>query len=223
MPRRYKNNRRYKRKYKRRNYVSPSKNLGPLAVKTKSKFIYHEDFGIQSGVSGVPGSYVFSMNGLYDPNITGTGHQPRGWDQLMTLYDHAVVIYAKATLWCANEDATFPQQVTLSIHDGPVATLDKNAVMENRYIKSKVLAARGSGKSNGVLSIACNPNKFLARTKPLSDPHLKNSTSSNPTEQAYLHIHVAPMNFNADATNVYCKVRIEYTAVLLEPTNPGTS
>lgn len=30
--------------------------------------------------------YVFRVNSLFDPNLSGTGHQPRGFDQLSSLY-----------------------------------------------------------------------------------------------------------------------------------------
>lgn len=33
-------------------------------------------------------TYVFKTNDLYDPNYTGTGHQPMGYDQLAAVYSH---------------------------------------------------------------------------------------------------------------------------------------
>lgn len=36
-------------------------------------------------------TYVYRANGLYDPNYTGTGHQPMGYDNLATLYSHYCV------------------------------------------------------------------------------------------------------------------------------------
>ncbi|PWN73053.1 hypothetical protein CV717_29100, partial [Bacillus cereus] len=32
--------------------------------------------------------YYFSCNGIHDPNITGTGHQPYGHDTVASLYNH---------------------------------------------------------------------------------------------------------------------------------------
>ena len=37
----------------------------------------------------------FRANGLYDPNLTGTGHQPRGFDEHAALYDHYTCIGSK--------------------------------------------------------------------------------------------------------------------------------
>lgn len=35
--------------------------------------------------------YTFAINGLHDPDITGTGHQPRGWDQWKNFYGYYLV------------------------------------------------------------------------------------------------------------------------------------
>lgn len=40
-------------------------------------------------------SRVFYANGLYDPDITGTGHQPQGYDQWGDLYRTATVLKSK--------------------------------------------------------------------------------------------------------------------------------
>ena len=79
-------------------------NLGPLPMTQKAKFNYFNGFNLDVGAVGIPASYVFSANGLYDPNITGIGHQPRGFDQLMALYDHYVVIGVRAILTVHGSD-----------------------------------------------------------------------------------------------------------------------
>ncbi len=44
-----------------------------------------------SGAAGSMATYQFALNGLFDPNITGTGHQPLGFDQWSVFYNNYVV------------------------------------------------------------------------------------------------------------------------------------
>ncbi len=57
--------------------------------------LYYENQLNLAGTAGVLARYVFSANGAYDPNITGTGHQMMGFDQMMLFYEQAVVVRSK--------------------------------------------------------------------------------------------------------------------------------
>jgi len=53
----------------------------PFGRTFKTQITYAENITITS-TAGIPYNYLFSVNGLYDPNITGTGTQPRYFDTL---------------------------------------------------------------------------------------------------------------------------------------------
>jgi hypothetical protein len=44
-----------------------------------------------SGVAGALNTYQFALNGLFDPNITGSGHQPIGYDQWNVFFRNYLV------------------------------------------------------------------------------------------------------------------------------------
>ncbi len=44
-----------------------------------------------TGAAGSLGTYFFNLNSCYDPNNSGTGHQPLGFDQWSTFYNRYVV------------------------------------------------------------------------------------------------------------------------------------
>ena len=64
---------------------------GPFPFQYQATLRYSELIPI-SVSTGTIGSYVFSANSLFDPDVTGTGIQPLYFDQLMALYDHYVVL-----------------------------------------------------------------------------------------------------------------------------------
>jgi len=41
---------------------------------------------------------------MYDPDITGTGHQPAGFDQMMLSYEHYIV--TRARIWATAHNGT---------------------------------------------------------------------------------------------------------------------
>lgn len=55
--------------------------------------------------AGAADFYQFSVNDLYDPNITGTGTQPSGFDQLGALYNRWRVLASSIRIRLINNDA----------------------------------------------------------------------------------------------------------------------
>jgi hypothetical protein len=59
----------------------------PFPPRTRRVLRYAETFQFTTGAAGVLGTeQVMRLNSLFDPNSTGVGHQPYGFDQLALLY-----------------------------------------------------------------------------------------------------------------------------------------
>lgn len=94
--RKYKKKQRYKKRYRKKQpktsklvLYKPSAMPDTMFVKLK-----YAEYITMTNVAG-QGSYVFAMNGLYDPNITGTGHQPMAYDEWSAFYDQYQVLSSK--------------------------------------------------------------------------------------------------------------------------------
>lgn len=232
MPRKYvpktKKNRRYSRRsHRKRNVLSFSKAPIPNKFATKLRYVESQR-EIGTGAGGIAGVHMFTCNGLYDPDITGTGHQPRGFDQFMSMYDHYTVIGAKIVVdYCQKPTHTNAGNFILGIacKDSPTPHTDPNDYYEARNVVTKYMPGQGSTTTPAVplrLSKTCSIKKFLGRSKVLADPELKGNSASNPTEQAYFHIFIGSGD-NADETNISINVRIEYLVVFTEPKQPTQS
>ncbi len=64
-----------------------------LKHKTTAHLRYVDTISIDSGTTIA--SHVFAANGLFDPDITGTGHQPLMFDEYTLLYNRYRVISSK--------------------------------------------------------------------------------------------------------------------------------
>lgn len=222
----YKKKYRKKRSARRRKYrrkATPSAAHGPLANKLTSTLRYYEDSFLDPGLTGVPAAYVFSANGVYDPNITSTGHQPRGFDQLAALYDHAVVIGSKLRVTLTNQDTVNAVNVAILLKDNSSPFSSAGDIMEYRFVKHISLPPAGSGRNTTTATLSCNPNKFLGRSKPMSDPDLKNFISSNPTEQCFFHIYAFPTGAAVNNDVVLLNSSLTYKTVWIEPKQPAFS
>ncbi len=230
MPRRkkYYKKRRYRRK--RRNFkksnnnsIALLKNPSPLPTKFRVAFRYANiGIDLNPGAGGLLANHVWAGNDLRDPNVTGAGHQPSGFDQLMTMYDHFTVIGARLHCTFVNEDTANAQMCGVSIRDTATVETDPRVIIESGACKYAVIGPEGSSRDTKTISYNLNPSKFLGRSKPLSDPDLKGSTSASPAEMCYFHTWAGPTSA-VDAGIVNVNILLEYTAILTEPVQVGLS
>lgn len=200
----------------------PRLKYSPLNVKQKVLVKYQDHLTLNGGI-GTANVDQFRANGLYDPYVGAGGHQPRGFDQLMALYDHFTVISATIHVDFANMDTSNPYVCFVSLKDSTAASTSLNDYLEDDRTKYVILGPKVAGSDIKSIQLHCNPNKFLGRSKPLADPDLKGSSGADPTEQAFFHIGVRTLDPAVDGANVLCNVVINYVAILTEPKQPAQS
>lgn len=180
------------------------------------KFTFKTRYVVLDGLlqpGAAPVTHVYSMNGLYDPSITGLGHQPIGFDQLMPMYDNYTVIGSRARVTFSNESATKSAICTLQLKDNAASSVLTDDVLENGNSQFAVLGA-ATGNAVKTLVAPCNVSKFLGR-KVLQDDDCRGHINANPLEQVYLH--VTAKTYDALATTIRYSIVIEYVAILTEP------
>nr|AUF34974.1 putative capsid protein [uncultured virus] len=208
-----------------RNYTRSSGNRAIISggsivpVKSKHLFKYAERITMNPVSGGVGTSYFFSTNSLFDPNRSGLGHQPYGFDQYVgVLYDHYTVIGSKITVTAVNRGAVSTDPVIMAIteRDTFTATTNIEHLIEMGNNTYTFCGVSDGGAGIATLSYNSNPAKFLGRSKPLADSELKGSVSTNPAEESFFEIVMASTGTN-DPGALDVLVNIEYIAVLTEP------
>jgi len=155
---------------------------------------------------------------MYDPNITGVGHQPMSFDQLMLMYEHYTVIGGKITVDFCSQSATEQGFVGIGLFpDSSVETV-ATKLLENGMLRYSYLAeANGDSKSHVQLTLPFNIAKLNGVSRPIiGDALYRGDVAANPTEQTYLHM-FAYNTATINTLNVQVNVLIEFDAVFTEP------
>lgn len=221
MPERKTRRKRYRRRRRRYRKKKLSLQKSPVPTKMFTKLKYVEGFTIDP-VGPTTAVQVYSANGCYDPNISGGGHQPRGFDQLMTMYGHYVVLGAKLTVSIAPHDNLGPVAVGVTTLAGNTVFTNKNDYLES---PNTIWRTQGLSASNSttVLTKYFSTKKFLGRSNVLSDSQLKGSSAGNPEEQAFFHVWAAGIDGVINPAPLVGTAEIEYLVALIEPLTPSQS
>lgn len=191
--------------------------LFPLSC--RKTLTYYDNVSVTS--SSVLGAQVYALNGLYDPDITNTGHQARGFDQIMLFYEHYVVETCLFEV-VARSAANAPVNLGFSIRPDSTSSLNWRGMIENgdmEYIKLQPANIQGCfGRIKRKVKIA----KLQGIPDIRSDPLFRGTNAANPTEMSYLYI-VAYFPFSATSTIVELDVRITMTAWFTERAEPPES
>lgn len=219
---------RTKRKRKKASYsIAPSRLVKGGFPKTKLVRLRYCEEVLINATAGAVQSHSFAANGMYDPNITGTGHQPMNYDTWMGLYDHYVVLSSKikAThVWSSSGDAPSPTAyLAIGLTDvaGQLAAMAPMELLENRTVKKAkyLIPPSISAAPNGSVSVGMsfNASKFFGVSKSAvtANDKLQGSTTTNPTDLANFEIACAAVGGNDPAAFRFL-VEIEYVALLSE-------
>lgn len=165
--------------------------------------------------------HVFSCNGLYDPDITGVGHQPSGFDQVMALYDQYTVLKSTIRFDIFNYDANLAMTAGIALMDNATVLVDYRAYIESGRSTWTAVTPFSGSHSLQTLRHEVTVSKFMGRPKVEDEDDLSGTASANPADQCYWHLWAD--SHGSDASAAYGLVVIDYFAVLKEPIVAGLS
>lgn len=227
MPRPSKARRTYtkKRRTYRKNYRKPTSI--PLSIQPKyrlGRLRYTEQFNLNA-TAGTIAYNDLCANGLYDPNLTGVGHQPYGFDQIMTLYNHYVVLGSRITCQFLIDTATSgipayagvalcPTTAVVGAFSNVNHFLESGTVPKKQVIVSNNNMGNSNGKGGTRISMNFSTKKYFNRS-PRDSDELQGNSSANPSEQAIFTVYAASV-IGTDPQNIVCLATIDYICLFTE-------
>lgn len=207
----------YKRKSRRRkkNWNRVTISRGPITKAITVPLRYCETVIIDPGIA--IGTYIFSANNAYDPNYTGVGHQPMGFDQYSTFYNRYTVMKAKMTCNYQVSSGGDKYFIGLALRDTYVGATDTITFREQGDCTYGFLSDIQSAPSQKNLTKWYNAKKQYDVKDAMDIGRLGAYVTAGPTEQNYFHISVGPADGASDEGALICNVTITYWITFSEP------
>jgi len=181
--------------------------LWPERIFTKLKYT---ELLIFTSTSGAVSANIYSQNSLFDPNVTGTGHQPLGFDQLSVLYSAYKVYGSKITCRCYQIGTGTQAALTGSVSILSSASNTSSSV-------GSTVAERDSGVTRTVGTAGSSPNVISSSTRTgiargetpsrvRYDPNYSSGIGASPAIQTYWHVYY---NTADQATTSVCNMNVD--------------
>lgn len=177
-----------------RKYRSRYSFYAPAAVQTKTgfpgfmKMTHRYSAAVRiTGLAGAVSSYIFSANGLYDPDVSGTGHQPMYFDQLGSIYNHYCVMKSRIKVQMIPVVASAGCQsvrCVLYLQDLSSPSSINTAIERSKSNWTVISHLSNTFGPQNKLSLGWNGFETFGN-KIVSDENYQGSTGANPVEQSY--------------------------------------
>lgn len=196
------------RRFIRSNKFKISRTMNPFPTNYMCQLRYSQVLPIAFSAGGW-GYQRFRLNSLYDPDYSGVGHQPRGFDQLTPIYNKYLVLSAKYKI-------KFWQTSGVDAYVGFTVRKDASAPTvfedwtEGQYGSSVVL--KSDDNRVHYKKRAISMKKFFGKRMRLTDDDACVDYTSNPTDICNLVIGANDVSLSS-AGSITCEVEIVYTAV----------
>lgn len=184
----------------------------PISDRYLCRLKYAEHVTLVTGVA--PTSQLWRANSLFDPNQTGVGHQPLGFDQLSALYNQYRVYGCKYRITFHNQNtANLINVAVVKKKDNSVSTVF-STIEEKPYAQTDMLNISLGSHSSRTFTGYASCARMLGVTKNTynADDQFTAAVTANPTAnptiQCYVH-EIAGLT----GYNVHVDVQLEYYCV----------
>jgi hypothetical protein len=202
--------------------------LTPDNMRVKMKY---RDELFPTTSSGSVYSYVYRGNNIYDPDLTGTGHQPMGYDQWAALYSQFQVVASSCNIRGTDTSTSATvQAMTVSlcptINSSDINAYQPTTVGELPYGKQKIFFSHYSNQLGNRIDSHMRTSRILGA--PAADivgsvDYAGLVSGTEPTRGFYWHINLQDVGESISIADVQLYVEVEYEVVFWARVSPAES
>lgn len=205
-----------------RNYQSLAVNTSVVPNKYRAKLKYVM-YGSMDPAAGLYSEQVFNAVSLNDPDFTGAGHQPRGYDQIMAMYSVYQVMAASIIVEVVPGPTSTGQPGVIALSCSQDTSSYNSSgfdFFEQPAVVYKMMPNDASVTKQ--LKLAVVPWKVIGIDK--EDNALKAAANANPTQVLYLRFSYGATDLSAENPGpISYMVTIIYDAEFTARKIPGVS
>lgn len=177
------------------------------------------DLHYESLITLAPGaavaSYVFRGNSLYDPDYTGTGHQPRYYDQLTPIYGRYKVLASAITVEMINGSPTAGAIFAITPNTEIITFTSWQQASELPRSKTSQIVPIASRYPFKLSSQATTKSICGLLPYQVNDEDWSSSVGTNPVQIWYWNVNVASIDESTNVT-VSLRIKMKYKAIMYD-------
>jgi hypothetical protein len=193
-----------------------------LGDRLKVKLAYTDFYDSTTDANGVY-TYTYTGNSPYDPDVTGLGIQPTGWDQYSNLYRFYYCSGSKITATVVNKNSSNSIRWGVSTGTNVLSAADL-AVMDPTewpYTKWRTLGPSTTSKSVGTVKNYLSTKKVYGYKAATNTNFIASVAGPNPTNLWYWNVFIA--NPALTATTFTISLKIVYYVIFFQRPEIGIS
>jgi hypothetical protein len=178
---------------------------------------YNQLNAITTAGVGVPSLQSFRMNSIFDPDLTGVGHQPLGHDEFTPFYTKYTVTGIRYAVTYSNQSTTDYADVAVCLRPNTNGYGTMSTVLESSYVQRAVLGPEGGANNIRTIRGTCTVAKIrgVPTQKVINENEYSAQIGANPVLQPTLQIYVENQN-TAAAITVNVRTDITYFVQLYD-------
>lgn len=187
----------------------------PQEIITKLKYV--DNITLSSSSFSISKN-AFKMNSIFDPDVTGVGHQPLYTDQFSPVYNRYTVLGSKLTvMFTSNTPTTTASSSIVGVvgDDDGTTSSTLTAIQEANKCDWTALSNSYQGAGTPMCAVTYSPERDLGLSP--DDDTVSASVTADPSAAYYASVFASDLNGSATATIVFALVEIEYTVKFSRP------